>query len=374
MPKLTFYPLGNADCCLIDLAGGEKFLFDYADMRDPSDPDDKRVDLPNLLRDDLGDADRDYYDVVAITHLDRDHYAGSSEFFYLEHAKTYQGADRVKIVDLWVPAALICEELPADEDLEEARVIQAEARYRLIEGKGIRVFSRPEALKSWLAERGLTVEDRADLLTDAGQLVPGLTIASHGVEFFAHSPFADRLDDTTLVDRNSCSIVVQATFVVDGTQVKAILAADTGHEELASMVNATKRHNNEERLEWDIYELPHHCSYLSLGPEKGKEKTKPSPEAKWLFEEQGRAGSVIVSTSWPIPATDEIQPPHHQAAAYYEDVAEMHGGEFKVTMQHPSDSNPAPLVILIDDLGARVEKQFIAPATYVTSRSAPRAG
>ena len=31
MPKLTFYPLGNADTCLIDLADGRKVLFDYAD-------------------------------------------------------------------------------------------------------------------------------------------------------------------------------------------------------------------------------------------------------------------------------------------------------------------------------------------------------
>ena len=30
MHRLTFYPLGNADCCLIDLANGQKILFDYA--------------------------------------------------------------------------------------------------------------------------------------------------------------------------------------------------------------------------------------------------------------------------------------------------------------------------------------------------------
>ena len=33
MPRLTFYPLGNADTCLIDLANGKKVLFDFADMR-----------------------------------------------------------------------------------------------------------------------------------------------------------------------------------------------------------------------------------------------------------------------------------------------------------------------------------------------------
>ena len=30
MHKVTFFPLGNADCCLIDLHGGQKILFDCA--------------------------------------------------------------------------------------------------------------------------------------------------------------------------------------------------------------------------------------------------------------------------------------------------------------------------------------------------------
>src|SRR5690606_14646595 len=70
MPKVTFYPLGNADSTLIDLTNGEKILFDYANRRCPDDKEDKRADLPVELRKDLGS--RDYYDVVAFTHLDQD--------------------------------------------------------------------------------------------------------------------------------------------------------------------------------------------------------------------------------------------------------------------------------------------------------------
>lgn len=65
MAKLTFFPLGNADCCRIDLDGDKKVLFDYANVRCPDDDDDKRCDLEQELRDDLEAADRDYYDVVA---------------------------------------------------------------------------------------------------------------------------------------------------------------------------------------------------------------------------------------------------------------------------------------------------------------------
>lgn len=66
--KLTFHPLGNADCTRFDLADGRKLLVDYADMRNPEDPRDRRIDLPTELKSDLRAAKRDYYDVVLFTH------------------------------------------------------------------------------------------------------------------------------------------------------------------------------------------------------------------------------------------------------------------------------------------------------------------
>jgi len=52
MHKLTFFPLGNADCCRIDLEGGQEILFDYADTR-ADDNTDLRIDLPGELKQDL---------------------------------------------------------------------------------------------------------------------------------------------------------------------------------------------------------------------------------------------------------------------------------------------------------------------------------
>jgi len=71
-------------------------------------------------------------------------------------------------------------------------------------------------------------------------------------------------------------------------------------------VTVTRKHKKEERLEWDIVKLPHHCSYLTLGPERGKEKTKPVENVKWLFETQGQRGCYIISTSKPIPEKGAI--------------------------------------------------------------------
>lgn len=379
MALMTFYPLGNADSCLIKLDNGKRILFDYADKRCPDDPEDKRIDLPTELKKDLGK--RDYYDVVAFTHVDEDHIKGASGFFHLQHAKKYQGDGRIKMNEMWVPAATITEDECEDED----KIIQEEARYRLKQKTDIRVFSRPNRLKDWLGKNGLKLEDVSHLIVDAGKVVPTFSLAADGVEFFVHSPFATRLNENDVEDRNLDSIVVQAVFEVDGAQTKAILAADTPHENWTEIVNITKYHKREERLEWDIMKLAHHCSYLSLGPErstkKSPDKTVPVNEVRFLYEEKGQEYCRIISTSMPIPSKGSkedlsAQPPHREAANYYKD--DVLQTELKdrwlVTMEHPSESSPKPIVIKIDGFKATLEKAFSGGVSAIVSRPAPRAG
>ncbi len=376
MHKMTFYPLGNADSCLIDLENGKKVLFDFGDEGNPDEEDDKRINLTATLREDMEAAEKTNYEVVAITHLDNDHTCKAETFFWLDHAKKYQGEGRFKIDILWVPAGVITESRNGLGD--GAKALQAEARYRLKKGKGIRVFSRPEALKDWLEENDLTLESRAHLITDAGQLAPELNLITDGVEFFVHSPFASRQDDA-IFDRNRDSLVMQATFSVLEVKTRAILGSDSDHEDWTEMVRITKYHKRDERLEWDILKLPHHCSYLTIGHDKGKNKTQPVEATKWLFEEKSNTGCIVVSPSWPIPAKgsneDDDQPPHRQAKNYYvEDVVNPKAGEWKVTMEYPKVSSPEPITIEITGRGAVLWKRIAVGAAAVTTVSAPRAG
>jgi hypothetical protein len=271
-----------------------------------------------------------------------------------------------------VPAAALVE-----EGLEgDARVIRAEARHRFRNKKGIRVFSRPDRLKDWMSNEGLNFEDYKHLITDAGQLVPGWEKGKDGVEFFVHSPFAERTDAGEVIDRNDCSLVMQAWFAIENREVRLILSADTTHDLWDLIVKMTRAHKNEHRLEWDAFKLPHHCSYLSIGPDKGKDETVPTVPVKWLFETQGQTGCTVVSTSWPIPSDDsDDQPPHMQAANYYKrKVVSPKQGEFKVTMEHPTTTKPEPLVIKIDGFGTTIVKRILGGGGAVVSRPAPRAG
>jgi ribonuclease BN (tRNA processing enzyme) len=149
-------------------------LIDFADTKDPHDDGDRRCNLADLLRADLKEKSRDYFDVVAFSHLDKDHITGSSDFFFLEHAAKYQGRGRIKINVMWVPAAVITEPSPDDD---EARILQREARYRFRRAKGIRVFSRPERLEKWCERNGVDIHERLHLITNAGEVAPDFSLA-----------------------------------------------------------------------------------------------------------------------------------------------------------------------------------------------------
>ncbi len=373
---IRYYPVGNGDTTLIELPDGRLVLVDFADYGDADDSENKRIELSKALKERLDELDRDSIDVVAFTHLDDDHTHKSNEFFWFQHAEKYQDDDRIKINELWVPAAAVTEEGSEDD----AWVIRQEARHRLIKGEGIRVFSRPERLKDWLEENDLTVESRASLITDAGNTIPGFSISGKEcVEFFVHSPFAWRLDEDNVEDRNGDLFTFQARFVIDESETKALFFSDADYETLANIVDITRNHKRTDRLQWDIAKAPHHCSYLSLGETKGTDVTKPVPNVAWLWEKQGQTGGMILCSSKPIPKKNteedlDPQPPHRQAAAYYRPIAEkLEGDGFVVTMEHPNQNKPKPVIVEIGSRGLTLLKIAMGSAPAIISTTA-RAG
>lgn len=372
---MKFFPTGNADTTLIQLANNQVVLMDYAHMRNENDPFDKRIDLPTAIREAMDEAGQQTFRVVAFTHLDKDHVFRASEFFWFEHAQRYQGGNRMKIDELWVPAGAITE-MSVDDD---ARVIRQEARHRLKQGYGIKVFSRPETLTSFLEENGLSIAEREHCIVDAGNLVPGFDKwGPEAAEFFVHSPFAWRTD-AGLFDRNQGSIVVHMTLREGFGESYALLGADIDHESLSQIVRTSRSHGNEDRLHWDVLKLFHHCSYLSLSPDKGEDMTEPVEDVKWLFEELARQNETIISPSWPIPLRgttedNDAQPPHRQAANYYKKIIKNSNGRFLVTMETPSEARPKPIHLKITAHGVAVMLAAAATATSAAASTPTRAG
>lgn len=120
-----------------------------------------------------------------------DHVKGSKDFFYLDHAKKYQGEGRKKISELWVSSAFI---LDTDINSEDVRVIRQEARHRLKEGYGIKVFSEPDKLSDWLEENEIEPNDRKDFIVHAGTLLKCPKLGKD-IEIFVHAPFSSDSED-----------------------------------------------------------------------------------------------------------------------------------------------------------------------------------
>lgn len=376
MHQVVFYPVGNGDTSQIILENGKRILLDFRHLSKAENPNDPAIDLNARLRQELRDANKPCFDVVAFTHGDGDHICGSTDFFELRHNSKYQGEGRITVPELWVPAAMILEEAGHDNRGDEFILWRQEARHRLREGKGIRVFSKPAKLKAWLANNGIDLNDRRQMITDAGQIVPGFDIGFDGVEFFCHSPFIKHVDGGDDM-RNDCSLVFNVRFRVGPTEVDFLAVGDSTWEVLDDIVATTAAHGNQDRLCWDLFNIPHHCSFLALSDEKGAFETVPKDGARTVLE-HGRKGAYIVSSSRPIEDSqagrERVQPPHVQARKCYERfLREVEGTQMLVTMEEPSSVKPEPLVFNIAADGISRAKPSAAFTTLISSR-APRAG
>jgi hypothetical protein len=375
--RIIFYPVGNGDTSQIVLENGKRILMDFRHQKKTEDGSGPEVNLKARLKQELKDAKRESFDVVAFTHGDADHIENSTEFFELRHATKYQGEGRIKIDTLWVPAAMVLETATNDQQSSEFVIWRQEARHRLKEGKGIRIFSKPEKLKTWFEENGLTLESRRHLITDAGQLVPEFDINTDGVEFFCHSPFIKHVDDGDDL-RNAASLIFNIRFRKDGADYDYLAVGDSEWSVLEDIVTTTKNHGNMNRLGWDLYNIPHHCSYLALSDDKGEFETVPKPLVAEILQ-AGKEGAYIVSSSFPILDTKEgreqTQPPHIQAKKCYETYRKKTGGaKFLVTMEEPNGNKPEPLEFKVDTLGLSLVRAATSAAAIITSKPAPRAG
>lgn len=379
--KVIFYPVGKGDTSQIVLDNGRRVLFDFCHRDKAEDDDTPEIDLKKRLRGELKEAKREDFDVVAFTHADKDHIQGSTDFFWLEHAEKYQGKDRIKIKELWVPAAMVVESASNDEQSAEFVILRQEARHRLLAGKGIRVFSKPQDLADWLEPalkaRGEKPDARDHLIVDAGTLVPGFSLDADKVEFFCHSPFIKHCDDGDIV-RNSAALVFNVRLKSGKELFDYLEVGDAEWGDLEDIVTATRQHKNDDRLKWDLFNIPHHCSYKALSDEKGDKETVPKPLVKELLLE-GRAGAYIVSCSKPVnddkSAYEQVQPPHIQARkAYDSHLAKVDGRKFLVTMSEPNASQPKPLEFEFTSSGLALKKSIVVGSAAIITSTAPRAG
>ena len=312
--KIRFYPVGNGDSALIKNDDGKHLLIDYNCPAEAKDDDDERINLEEELDERLKDKD---LDVLMITHAHDDHYHGFSEYFWLNFAEKYQGDDRKKITELWVPDALIWE----TGITGEGRTLRSEARYRLLdEQKGIKIFGESDSLVEFVEDSGnVSYDDVKHLIFKPGDIINRFS----GFEIFIHSPHSWKTEEDE--NKNNKCIVIQADFRIDSQSVaKVVFGSDAESDAWESIYSATENNGNLDRLEFDVFKISHHCSHTALNKDKkGDLITEPVEKVKKLFEEQGQDKCKLRASCDKLPPKskrNESGPPHYQAAEYYRKV------------------------------------------------------
>jgi hypothetical protein len=345
MAKLTFFPVENGDTTLIEFGDGRLMLVDYCHRAKGEDDCEPCIDLASSLGALLAELGREYIDVVVLTHRHDDHVAGAEAFFSLDHAAAYQGDGRIAIGELWVPASMVL----ATGLAGSARVMREEARHRIKQGSGVRIFSAPGALDDIAADLGVSEEEMGALIVGAGEIAPGWTADDGEVEVFVHSPFAANCEpEAEEEDTNGSSIILHLTFFPGENPTPVLLGADAEWEVWKHVVELTEQNGNDTRLDWDVFKVAHHCSYTALAQEAGDGETVPEEGVDRLFD-HAQNGAIVVASSNPIAC--EGTPPHEEAASYYRSIAANAAGQFFVTMEYPSQDAPEPLVIEIGEYG-----------------------
>lgn len=370
MAKVIFYPVGNGDCTLIQFSDGRLLLEDFSYQ----ESDDGRPDLVEEIGSFLAEVESDHFDVVAFSHADSDHVKGAEEFFWFEHSPKYQDSDRIRIREIHLPANFLLE-----ANLEgSALAIRDEGRHRLKAGHGIRIYGEPESLNDFLEDAGIEPSSRTQLITRAGNTVPGFSRDEGQAEIFVHSPFTYKVEDEPEPRiRNGNSIIWQISFFEGESSCKMMLGADADHQSWADIFNISMSHDNADKLVYDLFRVSHHCSYTALAEDKGTDITEPRSEVVELFE-FGNHNCYLISSSLPIPLSDTDEPPHRQAANYYKSVAESKGerSNFVVTMEWPSDKTCRPMIFSIGPGCFSLDKSRAALGgiATVTRRPSPRMG
>lgn len=282
---IKFYPVENGDCTLIKLDNGKtvvvdcQFLNDIYDQKGCQIRFDVKADLlKELAKDENGNP---YVDLFISTHPHDDHCKGFEGNFYHGNPQNYDkktNKDEIIIGELWVTPGGVGNELA-----DSAETIRQEAKRRR------KLYDDDNHYRgsygNYLHIIGYNQQSSFD---ERYGYVPGTTVTSvngaemEWLELFIHAPFKEDVDASRKnKDKNATSIVVQYAFKVLDDQCNKIvksrllMAGDAEHEIWQHIIDNNK---DDDKLKWNIFLAPHHCSWTFFNESSNKNEVKPSAE------------------------------------------------------------------------------------------------
>ncbi len=374
---IKFYPADNADTTLIKLSDGKTVQIDCQVRGGEKNSNGVKIfDVKeDLLKDLKKDAnDNPFVDLFVLSHPHKDHCLGFEGNYYCGDPDDYSESNRdnneIIIGELWVTRMLFTNDI-----CKQAEAIRKEAKRRR------KLFKKnPEEADKYGNRLHIIGYNKKDNIVEGLHYMPGTVVnkfngkTSDFLEFFIHAPFkSDLVTGKADCDHNTTSIVFQAAFrLTEGGSIKtrALFGGDADHYIWEKVLRKSEAHNNEDRLKWDIFLSPHHCSWSFFNDRPYEDNKEPKDYSLELLDYK-ETNAYVVASSVKIEDNDN-NPPHYFAKDEY--VKKVGANYFKNTAINKSEKEPKPLEFWIEDGGVKFKKTEAAAALGILGSSTPRAG
>lgn len=373
---IKYYPVGDADCTLIKLDNGMTVIVDCQILADLTDGNGKQVmfdvkaDLLKELK--IDGSGRPFVDLFISTHPHDDHCKGFSGNFYHGDVADYdkdKNKDEIIIEELWITPRGLKNDLsgPAEDIRKEAK-----RRRKLYDDDANVKGSRGNYLRIIGYDKDKGFDSRYCYVP--GKLVTTVHETSLSwLDIFIHAPFKEDVETSKKNDdKNATSIVVQFGFKIEKYteyKSKVLMGGDAEHEIWQHILD---NNTDEEKLKWNIFLAPHHCSWSFFNESDNKKEIKPSAEN--ILNKQISNYAHIVTSSDEIK-NDDSNPPCYEAKQQYIKKLKAGSSHFLNTATHCKvGSIPQPIVFKINEYGKTLRENATVAGASSISNPAPRAG
>lgn len=361
--QLKFYPVDNGDTTLITLINKTTILIDCRIRECEENSDGNKVfkvkkDLVNSLQ---KRSDNLHLDLFIVTHPDEDHCLGFEKHFFHDNPKSYGDSNReneeIIIDELWVTSMVFN---GASNDDSKSLKKEAERRKKLCDDNS----SEKDNPGNRIRMIGYDGDER---YANVPSSVPGETLNTINgktlgeFEFFIHAPFKKHLVTATAEkDQNFSSIAMQARFKINQTDTTwsclYLFSGDADYNIWSEILKISEANNNHEKLYWDIFMSPHHCSWTFFNnvPYADPAENKTPRDSSLQILDYKNTGARIIASSKLIVNNDD-NPPHYQAKQQY--LKKVTASNFLNTASEPKEEEPEPIIFEISESGiSRTDK------------------
>lgn len=384
--KIEFFPVDNGDMTLLTLESGKRILIDIHIRNNEVDSEEAYPEVGDMLRDRLERDERNrlYVDAFLISHPDKDHVLGLTEYFHLGPLDDWKkDDDKIVIREMWSSPIVFRRKSKVAEAAgltlcEDAQNWWTEARRRV---KAFRDGNGAVGGNQILI-LGDDIEDKTDGLEgiriETGSpfnRIGGIEDRTFVADLLGPLPKLEDEEQEDALAKNRSSVITRFTIAADGKDdaCKFLTGGDAEVLVWERLWNLYEHAVNV--LTYDVMQTPHHCSLHSISEGSWSEQGEAVTISEHARNALGQANpsARIVASCKPI-SDDDSDPPCVRAEREYKALAESVNGDFLCTTTHYGNTKPRPLVLDIGGDGVSVGKkvQETAPSSGPIARvSAP---